>query len=177
MFFTETPLQGAYLISLEKREDKRGYFARAFCTQEFSRHKLETKFVQANISFSAKSGLIRGMHYQCGEHAEVKLVSCVRGSIYDVIVDLRKESPTYMKWFGAELSDHNGHLMYVPKGFAHGYQALSDDAFVHYMVSAYYSPDAEDGIKYNEPAIGIKWPIAVTDISQKDAEWPLMELR
>mgnify|MGYP003132288718 FL=1 len=174
MNFTETPLQGAYLISLEKREDKRGFFARSFCIQEFDMHNLETQFVQGNVSFNVKAGLIRGMHYQHGEHAEVKLVSCLSGSIYDVIVDLREDSPTYMQWFGAELSAQNGKLMYVPRGFAHGYQALSDGALVHYMVSACYAPDAEDGLKYDDPAIGIKWPMAVTETSPKDSVWPLI---
>ena len=174
MNFTETPLQGAYLISLEKREDKRGFFARSFCIQEFDMHNLETQVVQGNVSFNVKAGLIRGMHYQHGEHAEVKLVSCLSGSIYDVIVDLREDSPTYMQWFGAELSAQNGKLMYVPRGFAHGYQALSDGALVHYMVSACYAPDAEDGLKYDDPAIGIKWPMAVTETSPKDSVWPLI---
>ena len=175
MIFNKTPLDSAYTIAMEPRADARGYFARAFCANEFAEHGLETNFVQANLSLNAKGGLIRGMHYQRGDDAEVKLVSCVRGAIYDVIVDLRSESSTYLCWFGAELSEENGLSMYVPRGFAHGYQALTDGATAHYFVSALYAPHAEAGVRHNDPAIGIRWPRLITDISQKDAAWPLLE--
>ena len=177
MIFNETSLVGAYTIAVERREDARGYFARAFCAREFANHGLETNFVQANLSFNATVGLVRGMHFQTGEDAEVKLVRCVRGAIYDVIIDLRPDSPSHLQWFGAELSEDNGLTMYVPRGFAHGYQSLTQDATAHYMVSAYYAPHAEGGVRHDDPAIGICWPNKVTDISDKDAAWPLLEPR
>lgn len=175
MIFEKTPLEGAYTVAPEPREDARGYFARAFCAREFADHGLETKFVQANLSFNAKAGLVRGMHFQADEDAEVKLVRCMCGAIYDVIVDVRPTSPSYLQWFGAELSEDNGLAMYVPRGFAHGYQSLTDGATAHYMVSAYYAPQAEGGLRHNDPAIGICWPRTVTDLSDKDAAWPLLE--
>ena len=175
MIFERTPLDGAYTIALERREDARGHFARAFCAREFADHGLETTFVQTNLSFNAKAGLVRGMHFQAGEEAEVKLVRCVRGAIYDVIVDIRPGSPSYLQWFGAELSEDNGLTMYVPRGFAHGYQSLTDGATAHYMVSAYYAPASEGGLRHDDPRLGIRWPRAVTDLSDKDAAWPLLE--
>lgn len=177
MVFNETPLDGAYTIAMDPREDPRGYFARAFCSREFGDHGLETSFVQTNLSFNARVGLVRGMHFQTGEDTEVKLVRCVRGAIYDVIVDLRSNSPSYLQWFGAELSENNGLTMYVPRGFAHGYQSLTEGATAHYMVSAYYAPHAEGGVRHDDPAIGIRWPNTVTDLSDKDAAWPLLEPR
>ena len=175
MIFTETPLDGAFTIGLEKREDARGYFARAFCASEFAAQGLETAYVQANLSLNKKTGLVRGMHFQRGADAEVKLVRCVSGAIYDVIIDNRPESPTYLEWFGAELSEENGLMMYVPRGFAHGYQSLTDGATAFYMVSAAYAPGAEGGLRFDDPAIGIQWPMAVTDHSDKDGKWPLVE--
>ncbi len=176
MIFNQTPLQDAYLIELERRADARGFFARAFCAKEFAAHGLETHFVQSNMSKNDKAGLVRGMHFQRGDDAEVKLVRCVSGEVYDVIVDMREGSSTYLQWFGAILSAENGALMYVPKGFAHGYQSLTDGATLHYMVSAYYAPDAEGGVRYDDPAIGIKWPMAVSDLSDKDRAWPLLKV-
>jgi dTDP-4-dehydrorhamnose 3,5-epimerase len=149
-------------------------FARAFCAQEFSAQRLEFSFVQANISVNARAGTVRGMHFQREPHEEVKLVRCVKGAIYDSIVDLRKGSDTYLRHFGAELSDDNARMMYVPKGFAHGYQALTDGATAFYMVSAYYAPEAEGGVRFDDPKLAIKWPRAVSDISDKDAQWPLL---
>lgn len=175
MIFQPTPLAGAFIIAPEPREDARGYFARAFCAQEFGAHGLETTYVQSNLSRNVKAGLVRGMHYQTGEDAEVKLVRCVVGAIYDVIVDNRPNSPTYLKWFGTQLCENNGLAMYVPRGFAHGYQSLTDGAMAHYMVSAYYAPAAEGGLRHDDPALSIKWPIAVADLSEKDARWPLIE--
>jgi dTDP-4-dehydrorhamnose 3,5-epimerase len=173
--FSKAPLDGAYVIGLERRTDERGDFARTFCAREFEDHGLETNFVQANLSSNAKAGIVRGMHFQIPPDAEVKLVRCVVGAVYDVIVDLRQESPTYLEWFGAELSQENGLMMYVPRGFAHGYQSLNDGATVHYMVSAYYAPGSERGVRHDDPAIGIKWPRAVVDLSPKDRAWPLLE--
>lgn len=175
MLFHETPLRGAFLVGLERRQDERGHFARAFCAREFAEHGLETAFVQANLSMNAKAGIVRGMHFQRAPHEEVKLVRCVVGALYDVIVDLREDSPTYLKWFGAELSQDNGQMMYVPRGFAHGYQSLTDGATAHYMVSAFYAPSSEGGVRHDDPAIDIAWPVPVTDISTKDRTWPLVE--
>jgi dTDP-4-dehydrorhamnose 3,5-epimerase len=175
MIFNETPLSDAYLIELERRSDDRGFFARAFCAKEFAAHGLETQFVQSNMSGNGQAGLVRGMHFQRGADAEVKLVRCVRGEIYDVIVDMRENSPTYLQWFGALLSADNGAMMYVPRGFAHGYQALNEGAVVHYMVSAYYAPTAEGGLRHDDPALGIQWPLPVSDVSAKDKAWPLLK--
>jgi dTDP-4-dehydrorhamnose 3,5-epimerase len=172
--FAPTPLAGAFLVALDARVDARGMFARAFCAQEFAAQGLAAEFIQANISTNAHAGTVRGMHFQREPHAEVKLVRCVKGEIYDVIVDMREGSKTYLQWFGAELSDENGLMIYVPKGFAHGYQALSDGATAFYMVSAFYAPQAEGGLRFNDPRLAIKWPRAVSEISDKDAQWPLL---
>ncbi len=175
MIVCETPLAGAFTVELEKREDARGHFARAFCATEFAAHGLETTYVQANLSGNEKAGLVRGMHFQRGDAAEVKLVRCVNGAIYDVIVDNRPDSPTYLQWFGAELSAENGRMMYVPRGFAHGYQSLTNAATAFYMVSTPYTPSAEGGLRFNDPRLDIQWPMAVTDLSEKDGSWPLLE--
>jgi dTDP-4-dehydrorhamnose 3,5-epimerase len=174
MRFAPIALAGAYLIHLEPRTDARGLFARTFCAQEFAAQGLETAFVQANISVNARAGTLRGLHFQRAPHAEVKLVRCVKGAIYDIIVDLREGSPTYLSWFGMELNDENGLMVYVPKGFAHGYQALADNATVFYMVSAFYAPESEAGLRYDDPKLAIAWPRAVSDTSDKDAQWPLL---
>jgi dTDP-4-dehydrorhamnose 3,5-epimerase len=172
--FTPTLLAGAYLVHLEPRVDERGLFARAFCANEFAGQKLETSFVQSNISSNAQAGTVRGLHFQRAPHAEVKLVRCVKGALYDAIVDMREGSPTYLQSFGVELSDENGLMIYVPKGFAHGYQALSDGATAFYMVSAPYAPHAEGGLRFDDPKLAIAWPRPVTAISDKDARWPLL---
>jgi dTDP-4-dehydrorhamnose 3,5-epimerase len=174
MRFAPIALAGAYLIHLEPRADERGSFARAFCAKEFAAKGLETALVQANISVNTRAGTLRGLHFQRAPHAEVKLVRCIKGAIYDVIVDLRRESPTYLSWFGAELSEANGIMIYVPKGFAHGYQALTDDATLFYMVSAFYAPSSEAGLRFDDPKLAIAWPRAVSNISDKDARWPLL---
>jgi dTDP-4-dehydrorhamnose 3,5-epimerase len=174
MIFSQLPLAGAYLIELEPRRDARGMFARAFCAREFEAHRLETKYIQANLSTNVTAGTVRGMHFQRAPYAEVKLIRCIRGSLYDVIVDLRDDSPTYRQWYGAELSEENGLMMYVPKGFAHGYQALTGGATAHYMVSEYYEPGAEGGYRHDDPAINVRWPVPVSAISDKDAAWPLL---
>lgn len=174
MLFHPTPLAGAYTVAWQAREDDRGLFARAFCADEFGREGLCASFVQANISTNRHAGTVRGMHFQKPPHAEVKLVRCVKGGIYDVIVDIRPNSPTYLRWFGTELTDVNGLMMYVPEGFAHGYQALTADATAFYLVSAAYAPQAEGGLRYNDPRIAINWPLSITSVSAKDASLPLL---
>lgn len=172
MKFTETSLTGAYLIDLEKRGDERGFFARFYCEREFSEHGLATKFVQVNNSLSAQRGTLRGMHYQLPPSGEVKIVRCVRGSLFDVIVDLRPRSPTYLQWFGAELTAENRTMMYVPVGFAHGFLTTSDDAEALYLVSAFYAPNDERGMRWNDPRVGIQWPLEPAVVSAKDGAHP-----
>jgi dTDP-4-dehydrorhamnose 3,5-epimerase len=172
MIFQQTELPGAYIIELEKRADERGFFARAWCLREFTAHGLTAQLVQANISYNKQRGTLRGMHYQAKPFAEVKLVRCTRGAIYDVIIDLRRDSPTYLRWIGVELTAAGHRMLYVPEGFAHGFQTLSDDAEVMYQVSQYYTPDAEGGVRYDDPAFGIDWPLEVAVISEKDRRWP-----
>ena len=172
MIFEKTPLAGAFLVSLEPRKDDRGWFARSFCTAEFAEHGLETVYVQQNVSHSVRKGTLRGMHYQFGEHAEVKVIRCARGAIYDVLMDVRPNSPTYGKWFGAELTSENGVQMYAPAGVAHGFITLTDDCEVTYLVSSAYAPGQEGGVRWNDPAFGVAWPTAVTVIAPKDEAWP-----
>ncbi|WP_170789912.1 dTDP-4-dehydrorhamnose 3,5-epimerase [Ruegeria lacuscaerulensis] len=171
MLFTPTPLEGAYLIELEKRGDDRGFFARMFCEDEFKAHGLVGKFMQINNSLTMSKGTVRGMHYQLPPHAEVKLMRCVKGAIFDVIVDLRDGSKTFGQWFGAELTAENRKMMYVPKGFAHGFMSLTDDTEIIYPVSAAYAPESERGLRWDDPAIGINWPMAAQEVSQKDQTW------
>ena len=172
MRFYETSLHNAVLIELDRLEDERGYFARSFCEDEFARQGLETRFVQANLSFNRLAGTLRGMHYQKVPHAEVKLVRAVSGAIYDVIVDLRPDSPSYLRWEGFELTAESGRMLYVPQGFAHGFQALADETHVTYQVSHAYTPGAEGGLRWNDPAFRFTWPLPLTCISAKDAGWP-----
>ena len=175
MIFTETPLAGAWILDLERREDDRGFFARTFCQEEFTEHGLLPVVAQCNLSFNHRAGTLRGMHYQLPPAAETKLVRCTAGAIYDVIVDLRPESPTYMQHVGVELTAENRRALYVPGMFAHGYQALTDAAEVSYQVGEFYTPGAERGLRHDDPALGIDWPVPVTVISDKDANWPLLE--
>jgi dTDP-4-dehydrorhamnose 3,5-epimerase len=172
MIFTETKLPGAYLIDVEKREDHRGFFARAWCQREFEEHHLVPRVVQANISFNKQKGTLRGMHYQLAPYAETKLVRCVRGALYDVIIDLRPDSSTYMQWLGVELTAEDYKMLFVPEGFAHGFQTLVDNTEATYQVSQFYTPGAEGGVRYDDPAFGIEWPIDVQVISDKDRSWP-----
>jgi dTDP-4-dehydrorhamnose 3,5-epimerase len=170
MIFTETPVEGAYLIDLEKRGDERGFFARAFCRNEFAAHGLETDFVQINNSLSAARGTLRGMHYQLPPAAEVKVVRCLSGALWDVVLDLRPGSPTWGRWFGAELSAENRRMMYAPKGLAHGFVTLRNDTEAFYLVSAFYAPELERGVRWNDPAFGIEWPVEPVVISDKDRD-------
>ncbi len=172
MVFNPTELAGAVLINLEPKEDTRGYFARVYCEREFEKHGLPRLTAQANISMTRRSGTLRGMHYQRPPHQEDKLVRCLSGSIWDVIVDIRPASPTYCRWLGVELSDSNRRMLLVPKGFAHGFLTLADDVAVSYMMSDFYEPAAERGARYDDPAFGIRWPAPVTEISDKDRGWP-----
>ena len=170
MIFNRSPLPGAYTIELEKRGDDRGFFARLFCEREFGQAGLETKFVQINNSSSGKKGTLRGMHYQLPPAAEVKVVRCIKGSLFDVVVDLRPDSPTFKKWFGAELSAENRRMMYVPRGFAHGFLTLEADTEAFYLVSAFYDPDRERGVRWNDLRFAIGWPAEPRVISDKDAQ-------
>lgn len=174
MKFLETSLTDAFLVQPEKRDDNRGFFARILCQHEFAAQSLVFEFVQANLSHNENSGTLRGMHFQHSPHAEVKLVRCVRGGIFDVIVDLRPESASFRRWQGFELTASNANSLYVPTGFAHGFITLTDDTDVMYHVSHFYTPSAESGIRYNDPAIGIEWPVPVTSISDKDTTWRLL---
>jgi dTDP-4-dehydrorhamnose 3,5-epimerase len=175
MRFEPTILSGAYVVTLEVKEDERGFFARTFCQQEFADHGLKPVVAQCNLSFNHKAGTLRGMHFQVPPAAETKLVRCTRGAVYDVIVDLRPDSPTYLRHVGVELSEHNHKALYVPELFAHGYQTLTDGAEVAYQVGEMYTPGYERGIRYNDPALGIRWPLPVAVISAKDANWPAVE--
>jgi dTDP-4-dehydrorhamnose 3,5-epimerase len=171
MIFTETPLKGAYLIDLEKKGDDRGFFARAFCVKEFGKYSLSTNFVQVNNSLSAQPGTLRGMHYQLAPKAETKLVRCIRGGLYDVILDLRRDSPTFGKSFGAELTAENRRMMYVPKGFAHGFVTIAPDTEAFYFVDEFYAPETERGVRFNDPKFKIAWPADPAVISDKDKNW------
>jgi dTDP-4-dehydrorhamnose 3,5-epimerase len=173
MIFTETELKGAFIIEIERRGDERGFFARAWCQKEFEAHGLSPNWVQANLAFSKKRGTLRGLHYQIAPYEEAKLMRCIRGAIYDVIVDLRQESPTYKRWLGVELSADNRKMLYVPEGFAHGYQTLVDNSETYYPVSQFYSPGFERGARWDDPAFGVEWPITENlIISDKDKSWP-----
>jgi dTDP-4-dehydrorhamnose 3,5-epimerase len=170
MIFTETPIPGAWLIDLEKRGDDRGFFARLFCEKEFAAHGLVTHFVQVNNSLSATRGTLRGMHFQLPPKAETKLVRCVKGALYDAILDLRPGSPTFLKSFGAELSAENRRMMYVPKGFAHGFVTLADATEAVYFVDEFYGPEQERIARWNDPKYGIQWPLQPVVLSDKDRD-------
>ena len=171
MIFTETELKGAFIIELKKLEDDRGFFARSWCQNEFEAHGLNTRIVQANVSYNKKKGTLRGMHYQKAPHEETKLVRCVRGAIYDVIIDLRPTSPTRGQWIGVELTEGNYKMLYVPENFAHGFETLEDESEVIYQVSQFYTPGAENGIRWDDLAFNIAWPLEVQVISDKDKSW------
>jgi len=172
MRFTETPLKGAYLIDLEKRGDDRGWFARFFCEREYQGHQLDHKIVQANNSFSKYKGTLRGMHYQLPPKGEDKIVRCLSGALFDAIIDLRPESPTFLKHFSIELTAANRTMLYVPKGFAHGFITLEPDTEAFYLVTEFYAPERERGIRYNDPKFGIPWPLEPSVISDKDKNQP-----
>ena len=167
MLFQKTTLKDAVLIDLQRIEDDRGFFARTFSAKDFEAQGLTSQFVQQNMSTSARAGTVRGMHYQKAPHGEAKLIRCLRGAIYDVIIDLRPDSPTYRQWEGFKLNAENQRQLYIPQGFAHGFQTLVDDVEVSYLVSAYYTPEAETGLRHDDPMFAITWPQAATVVSDK----------
>jgi dTDP-4-dehydrorhamnose 3,5-epimerase len=175
--YTELNLKGAYLVTLELLSDARGFFARTWDEGEFGAHGLEVRVVQCNVSFNVKRGTVRGMHYQRPPHEEVKLVRCTRGRIFDVVVDLRPGSPTRLRWEGVELTAENRSMLYVPRGFAHGYQTLDDNTEVSYQVSEFYHPESEGRLLWNDSAVGIEWPLAEIVISDKDRTAPPLTAR
>ena len=172
MKFTETKLKGAFIVEIEKLTDTRGFFARSWCSKEFDAQGLTARVVQANVSFNRRKGTLRGMHYQIAPFQENKLIRCTRGAIYDVIIDLRPESPTYKQWMGVELTADNYTLLFVPEDFAHGFITLMDNTEITYQVSQFYTPGSEKGIRFNDPTFNIQWPLEVSVISDKDRTWP-----
>jgi dTDP-4-dehydrorhamnose 3,5-epimerase len=172
MIFTETDLKGAFLIDLAPHADRRGFFARSWCQKEFAERGLNPAVVQCNISYNAKKGTLRGMHLQEDPFMEAKLVRCTRGSLFDVIIDLRRGSPTYLRWFGVTLTAKNRWALYVPEGFAHGFLTLEDETEVFYQMSEFYAPECARGYRWNDPVFGIEWPIPVSVIAEKDALLP-----
>jgi dTDP-4-dehydrorhamnose 3,5-epimerase len=175
MLFTETKLAGAYVIDLERREDERGFFARAFCQREFADRSLNTRIAQSNVAFNRDAGTLRGMHFQFPPAAETKLVRCTRGAIVDMIVDVRPESPTYLEHVAVELTAENGRALYVPERFAHGYQVLADETETSYQVGEFYAPELEGGLRYDDPRLGLEWPLPVVEMSEKDGGWLLLD--
>lgn len=175
MIFTETQLKGLYIIEPERLADERGFFARTWCQKELASHGLENRLVQCSISYNPKKGTLRGMHFQTSPWEEVKIVRCTSGEIYDVVIDLRPDSPTFKKWFGLNLSQEERNMLYIPKGFAHGFMTLSDEVEVFYQMSEFYSPDHSGGLRWNDPAFGIRWPMAVHLISERDNTYPDFE--
>ena len=176
MKFNETKLKGAYIIELDKLEDERGYFARSWCQEEFLKNGLDAGLVQCNVSHSVRKGTLRGMHYQDPPHAETKLVRCTHGAIHDVIVDLRPDSETFLQWTAADLTPENGRMMYVPKGFGHGFLSLEDHSMVFYQVSEFYARDHCRGVRWNDPQLNISWPGEVTVISPQDKGWKDLDI-
>jgi dTDP-4-dehydrorhamnose 3,5-epimerase len=172
MFFTPTELVGAFIVDLQRFEDNRGFFASTWSADEFASHGLVSHIAQINLSYNRTRGTLRGMHFRHAPYAEAKLVRCVRGAIFDVIIDLRPGSPSFKRWFGIELSAENCRALYVPEGFAHGFQTLEDNVDMMYQVSQAYMPSAEAGVRYDDPAFGIKWPLQPSEISPKDRQWP-----
>jgi len=176
MRFIEIDIVGAGLIDPSPHMDERGRFMRAWCAREFAEHGLNFSPVQANMGFSVRRGTVRGMHFQDAPAPEAKLVRCTRGAIFDVLLDLRPGSRSYGRWYGAELTSENGRMLYVPELCAHGCQSLADDTEIHYMTSAFYTPSAVRGVRFDDPAFSIRWPLAVTEISKQDRNWPLVQL-
>jgi len=175
MIFTETTLAGAYIIDLEKIEDERGFFARSWCEREFDAHGFDSRLVQCNVSFSKKRGTLRGLHYQAAPHEETKLVRCTKGSLFDVIVDLRKDSPTFLKWVGVKLTAANRRMLYIPKRFAHGFQTLENQTEIFYQMSEFFYQDAARGIRWDDPSIAVAWPRAERTISKRDQAYTDLE--
>jgi dTDP-4-dehydrorhamnose 3,5-epimerase len=173
MIFTATSLPGVYLIDIEPIGDSRGFFGRFWCSKEFEAQGLSFEVAQINVSHNAEAGTLRGLHFQRAPHAEAKVVACTSGSVFDVAVDVRPGSPTYLQWLGVELNSEDRQMLYIPAGFAHGYQTLEDNTGLLYLVSEFYTPDAESGLRFDDPAMGIEWPLPVASISDKDKGWDL----
>jgi dTDP-4-dehydrorhamnose 3,5-epimerase len=176
MKFSETPIRGAWLVEPEPKGDSRGWFMRVWCQQEFEDHGIDFTPIQANMAHSIRRGTLRGLHFQVAPAPEAKLVRCTRGSLFDVVVDLREHSPTYRAWHGVQLSAQDGRMLYLPEGCAHGCQALEDTTELHYLTSARFSPGHARGVRYDDPLIGVHWPLPVTEVSQQDRSWPLLQL-
>jgi dTDP-4-dehydrorhamnose 3,5-epimerase len=174
VLFTETALKGAYFIDLELKHDSRGFFARTFCAREFEEHGLQSAVAQCNLSYNTEKGTLRGMHYLAPPAQEIKLVRVIRGAIHDVIVDVRPGSPTYLQHISVELSADNRRALYIPSLFAHGFQTLTDDTEILYQMSDFYTPGYERGLRHDDPALAIGWPLAISQISEKDTAWPLL---
>ena len=172
MTFLPTPLAGAYVVELEQRMDERGFFARSFCQEEFKAQGLDPRIAQTNVSYNRRRGTLRGMHFQAVPYAEAKLVRCTQGAIWDAIIDLRPDSPSFKRWHGIELSAANRRALYVPEGFAQGFQTLADDSEVLYLMSQFYRPDSARGLRWDDPAFGIAWPIANPQLSERDRGLP-----
>ncbi|MEO8433496.1 MAG: dTDP-4-dehydrorhamnose 3,5-epimerase [Pyrinomonadaceae bacterium] len=172
MIFHETKLKGAFVVEPERIEDERGFFSRNWSQREFAAQGLNDTFVESNTSLSQKKGTLRGMHFQAAPHAQVKLVRCTQGAVYDVVIDLRADSPTFKQWVAVELTAANGRLLYVPQGFAHGFQTLVADTEVFYLVSAYYAPESAGGVRWNDPVFAIQWPEDSRTIIERDRDYP-----
>ena len=175
MIFTQSPLSGAYVVDMQPLPDERGFFARSYCADEFAAHGLGPELRQCSVSYNARKGTLRGMHYQSAPHEEHKLVRCTAGEIFDVIVDIRPASPTYRRWFGAELTAANRRSLFIPPGFAHGFMSLTDDSEVYYMISVAHAPKFSRGLRWNDPAFAIDWPLPPAVISERDAGYPLLD--
>ena len=175
MIFSAAPLSGVWLVDLEPFSDERGWFARFYCKDEFRQIGHAKEWVQLNQSVSFSRGTLRGMHFQFPPYREIKMVRCIQGAVFDVIVDLRRDSPTFLKWFGTELSARNNRMLYIPEGFAHGFQTLEDNSTLIYHHTEFYNRDAEGGLRYDDPAYGIVWPLPVTVISERDARHPYID--
>lgn len=175
MIFTPTQLKGVFIIDLQPVGDSRGWFSRTYCKNEFAAIGHDKEWVQLNHSFTSKKGTIRGMHYQLPPFSEIKMVRCIAGAVLDVVIDLRKGSPTFLQWVGAELSAENKKMIYIPEGFAHGFQCLADNCELLYHHSAFYTPGAEGGIRYDDPLVGINWPLELTEISDRDKAHPFLD--
>lgn len=172
MLFSETPLSGCYVIEPERMQDHRGFFARAWCQKELEQRGLKAEVLQSNVGLSHRKGTLRGLHYQQAPHAEVKIVRCTRGAMFDVVVDLRPASPMHKQWFSVELTEDNGKMIYVSEGFAQGYMTLADNTEMNYHTSRLFNRESASGVRYDDPAFGIKWPIEASVISEQDAKWP-----
>jgi dTDP-4-dehydrorhamnose 3,5-epimerase len=176
MIFTPSPLPGVFVVELEPHADERGFFARSYCAAEFSAHGLGPELRQCSVSYNARKGTLRGMHYQGAPHEEHKLVRCTAGAVFDVMVDIRDSSPTYRRWFGTELTGTNRRSVFIPPGFAHGFVSLTDHAEVYYMISVAHAPQVSRGFRWNDPAFAIEWPVVPTVISSRDMNYPLLDV-